>query len=104
MLPHYAITPLRVLRGLAARLRPAQPLVADIVARQCEAETAAVGQIASLAETVESTLASITAEIRAGLADDGVLDAEESAEIAARVHRAQTSAHTAATTARHLTA
>lgn len=99
-------TPMSILRGLAARLRLTSPtsLVADVVARQAAAETAAVSQIATIAAEVEQGIESIAAEIRAGLANDGVLDARESAAITARLRHTQTSAQTAAQSARHLSA
>ena len=104
MIAHMTTTPMSILRGLAARLRLTSPtsLVADVVARQAAAETAAVGQIAALAAEVEHGLESIAAEIRTALADDGIVDEGESAAITARLRRTQSSAHTAATSARHL--
>lgn len=88
MLTLRTITPLRVLRGLAARLRPGQPLVAEVVDRQVAAESAAVDAIASGVEQVEARLGAITAFMEAALAD-GQIDSSERATLEARLGAAR---------------
>ena len=72
-------TPLRVLRGLVARLRLTSPasLVADVIDRQVVAETAAVSACAALAAEIEAKVAAFRAQFAQATADREVTPAEE---------------------------